>query len=100
MIRPFRPNVSHAIFYDVTHDNESPIIRRSAYDPLPSAALVSMTYSAIGSNRGFDELVPHHIHIVHESREYNTWDESGNNGYYNFEIIHFFINFLFDLLID
>ncbi|CAG2111758.1 unnamed protein product, partial [Medioppia subpectinata] len=66
LVLPLRPTVSHAIFFDVTHDNESLIVRHSAYDPLPSAALISMTYSAIGSNRGFDELVNHHINVVHE----------------------------------
>ncbi|CAG2168340.1 unnamed protein product, partial [Oppiella nova] len=74
LVLPLRPTVSHAIFFDITHDNESLIVRHSAYDPLPSAALISMTYSAIGSNRGFDELVNHHINVVTETREYKAWD--------------------------
>ncbi|CAF1175151.1 unnamed protein product, partial [Adineta ricciae] len=72
-VLPLKSRKSSYLFYDQTHDNPSLIERRSVEDLLPRSACVTMTNSSIGSNRGYDELIPHYIDVVHETRFYAKW---------------------------
>ncbi|KAJ3074514.1 hypothetical protein HDU98_011104 [Podochytrium sp. JEL0797] len=62
----------HALFMDCTHDNETPHQKRTAEDTLPTAALVAMTACAVGSVKGFDEVVPELLNVVTETRKYRN----------------------------
>jgi glycogen debranching enzyme len=55
--------VPHALLMDCTHDNETPHQKRTAADTLPHAAIVAMTDCAVGSVKGFDEIVPELVYF-------------------------------------
>eukprot|EP00158_Paraphelidium_tribonemae_P007656 Partr_v1_DN28316_c0_g1_i2_m78910 putative Glycogen debranching enzyme len=60
----------HAVFMDCTHDNETSHQKRTAVDSLPNAALVAMSSCAIGSTKGYDDVIPLHLNVVTETRRY------------------------------
>jgi len=80
LISPLNGSLPHALLYDLTHDNESPMDKRSAEDALSTGALTTFSYSAIGSVKGFDDLYPRLLNLVRENRQYKitgTGEESG-----------------------
>lgn len=70
IVIPHNGSVPHALFFDLTHDNESYLHKRSAEDALSTGALMTFSYSAIGSVKGFDDLYPQLLNLVQESRTY------------------------------
>ncbi|KAI5477588.1 glycogen debranching enzyme, glycoside hydrolase family 13 protein [Pseudohyphozyma bogoriensis] len=78
-IVPHSGSVPHAFLMDCTHDNESPLSKRTAEDALPTGALVTFARAAVGSNRGFDDLYPHLLDLVNEKRHYEI-PKSPNEG--------------------
>jgi len=77
IVTPLQGSSPHALFYDLTHDNESPLHKRSAEDALSTGALVSFSHCAVGSVKGFDDLHPKLLNLVAENRHYEV---SGKGG--------------------
>ncbi|KZV99969.1 glycoside hydrolase family 13 protein [Exidia glandulosa HHB12029] len=70
LITPLQGSMPHALLYDLTHDNESPLHKRTAEDALSTGALVAFSYCAIGSVKGFDDLYPKLLDLVGDNRRY------------------------------
>lgn len=77
---PLEGSMPHALFMDVTHDNETPARKRTPEDAITMAALVSFSWSAIGSNKGFDDLYPDQLNVVSEKRMYQAHGKSEDVG--------------------
>jgi glycogen debranching enzyme len=77
MVKRIRESPIHALFMDCTHDNDMPAQKRDARDTLPNAALVSMCACSTGSVMGYDEIYPHIVEIVHETRLYKSTYSEG-----------------------
>lgn len=79
-VTPLQGSTPHAIFYDVTHDNETPKDKRTSVDALSTGALVTFTSAAIGSNKGFDDLYPKLLNLVTDKRMYEVAEHEENKG--------------------
>lgn len=79
-VTPLAGSVPHAVFYDVTHDNETPLSKRTAEDALSTGALVTFTKAALGSNKGFDDLYPKLLNLVTDNRPYEVQGSVGKEG--------------------
>lgn len=73
-------SMPHALLYDLTHDNESYLDKRSAEDALSTGALVTFSYSAVGSVKGFDDLYPKLLNLVGEKRRYFVERDAEGEG--------------------
>ena len=80
LIIPHNGSVPHALFFDLTHDNESYLHKRSAEDALSTGALITFSFSAIGSVKGFDDLYPKLLDLVREKRKYEVTRAGENSG--------------------
>jgi len=69
-IYPLLNQPVNPLFYDCTHDNETPFQKRVAQDSLPTGALVAMCAASTGSVMGYDEIFPRLLDLVGESRLY------------------------------
>ncbi|KAG8864449.1 hypothetical protein FRC20_010187, partial [Serendipita sp. 405] len=77
LVSPLQGSVPHAVFFDLTHDNESPLHKRSAEDALSTGALVAFSHCAVGSVKGFDDLYPRLLSLGSENRRYDVSENSG-----------------------
>ena len=66
------PSRPHAMLLDQSHDNPCPFDQHPIPNVLALAGAMCAAKCAKGSNRGYDELVPHHIHVVKEKRKYHS----------------------------
>jgi glycogen debranching enzyme len=77
-IYPLHSQPVNPLFFDCTHDNETPFQKRCAQDSLSTGALVAMCAASIGSVMGYDEIFPRLLDLVRESRLYAP--ESSQEG--------------------
>ncbi|THH32030.1 hypothetical protein EUX98_g2165 [Antrodiella citrinella] len=80
VVIPLNGSSPHALFFDLTHDNETYLDKRSAEDALSTGALVAWSYCAIGSVKGYDDLYPKLLNLVGESRKYEITGQKENSG--------------------
>lgn len=79
-IVPLHGSRPHAFLMDCTHDNQSPAQKRTAKDAISTGGLVTFAFSAIGSNKGFDDLYPKLLDLVSEKRLYDNVEVEAGIG--------------------
>ena len=80
LVTPLNGSMPHALLYDLTHDNQSYLDKRSAEDTLSTGALVAFSYSASGSVKGFDDLYPKLLDLMREKRRYSITELGDSSG--------------------
>ena len=80
VVIPHNGSSPHALFFDLTHDNETYLEKRSAEDALSTGALMTFSFSAIGSVKGFDDLYPKLLNLVSEKRRYELTRLGSRSG--------------------
>ncbi|KAI6010692.1 glycoside hydrolase family 13 protein [Pisolithus orientalis] len=80
IVSPLNGSTPHALLYDLTHDNESYLDKRTAEHALAVAGIVTFGYCAVGSVKGFDDLYPKLLKLVQETRTYEITGLSKNSG--------------------
>ncbi|OBZ77881.1 hypothetical protein A0H81_01588 [Grifola frondosa] len=65
-------SVPHTLFYDLTGHNGSYLHKCSAEDSLSAGSLITFSFSAIGSVKGFDDLYPKLLNPAGEKRKYEV----------------------------
>jgi glycogen debranching enzyme len=78
-VLPLLSTKSYPWFYNQTDDSSCQTERRSVEDVLPRSAIIAMTDYSTESNRGYYELVPPHIDVVHERRFHPKWNFNQTN---------------------
>jgi glycogen debranching enzyme len=79
-VTPLNGSQPHALLYDLTHDNETPLDKRSAEDALSTGALTAFSFCAVGSVKGFDDLYPKLLNLVQDERQYEITGFGQSSG--------------------
>ncbi|KIJ65141.1 glycoside hydrolase family 133 protein [Hydnomerulius pinastri MD-312] len=80
IVSPHNGSIPHALMYDLTHDNETYLDKRTAEHALAVAGIVTFGYCAIASVKGFDDLYPKLLNLVEEKRRYEITGVGENSG--------------------
>ncbi|KAH7885855.1 glycoside hydrolase family 13 protein [Phlebopus sp. FC_14] len=80
IVTPLNGSIPHAVMYDLTHDNESYLDKRTAEHALATAGIVTFGYCAVASVKGFDDLYPKLLKLVEEKRVYEITQLGKNSG--------------------